>query len=73
MGVFAPPDTTEQILIKLLDHIDELISDDPISKYYSEMSELTMDDVLARQPSFDEVVQASDSSMLQVKIKKLEK
>ncbi|RFU82062.1 hypothetical protein TARUN_142 [Trichoderma arundinaceum] len=64
MGTFASQDTTEQILIKLLDQIDELISDDPINKYYSKVPELTMDDVLTRQPAFDDYVPEGDSSTI---------
>ncbi|EHK27037.1 uncharacterized protein TRIVIDRAFT_196917 [Trichoderma virens Gv29-8] len=53
-STFSSHDTPEQILIKLLDQIDERISDDPISKYYSKVPELTMDDVLMRQESLYE-------------------
>lgn len=49
-------DNPEQTLIKLLDQIDERISDDPISRYYSKVPELTMDDVLSRQESLHEPV-----------------
>ncbi|KAL7801053.1 hypothetical protein V8C43DRAFT_326182 [Trichoderma afarasin] len=53
---FSSHDNPEQALIKLLDQIDERISDDPISRYYSKVPELTMDDVLLRQESLHEPV-----------------
>lgn len=55
-GTFSSHDNPEQTLIKLLDQIDERISDDPISRYYSKVPELTMDDVLLRQESLNEPV-----------------
>lgn len=53
-STFSSHDTPEQVLIKLLDQIDERISGDPISRYYSKVPELTMDDVLLRQESLHE-------------------
>ncbi|KAL7954776.1 hypothetical protein V8C34DRAFT_293425 [Trichoderma compactum] len=59
-GTFSSYDNPEQTLIKLLDQIDERISDDPISKYYSKVPELTMDDVLSRQEPLHEPVLEKD-------------
>lgn len=72
MGSFASQDTTEQMLIKRLDQIDELISDDPISKYYSKIPELTMDDVLSRQESLHEAVLERSPSVGQYKFGQLD-
>ncbi|KAL7914047.1 hypothetical protein GGI35DRAFT_439276 [Trichoderma velutinum] len=58
-------DNPDQTLIKLLDQIDERMSDDPISKYYSKVPELTMDDVLSRQESLHEPVLEQDLSISQ--------
>lgn len=63
----ASPDTPEQTLIDLLDQIDDLISREPVGKYYSKVPELTMDDVLTRQPSLSEIFLESDSNTLQEK------
>ncbi|KAK4078151.1 uncharacterized protein Triagg1_3167 [Trichoderma aggressivum f. europaeum] len=62
-GTFSSHDNPEQALIKLLDQIDERISDDPISKYYSKVPELTMDDVLSRQEPLHEPVLEKDSGI----------
>ncbi|KAK0766313.1 hypothetical protein N5P37_000034 [Trichoderma harzianum] len=59
-STFSSHDNAEQTLIKLLDQIDERISDDPISRYYSKIPELTMDDVLSRQESLHEPVLEND-------------
>lgn len=60
ISTFSSHDNPEQTLIKLLDQIDERISDDPISRYYSKVPELTMDDVLSRQESLHESVLEED-------------
>ncbi|KAL7948773.1 hypothetical protein V8C42DRAFT_312299 [Trichoderma barbatum] len=60
-SAFTSHDTAEQILIKLLDQIDDLISDDPIGRYYSKVPELTMDDVLLRQESLHGAVVEEES------------
>lgn len=60
ISTLSSHDNPEQTLIKLLDQIDERISDDPISRYYSKVPELTMDDVLSRQESLHESVLEND-------------
>ncbi|KAJ4855919.1 corA-like mg2+ transporter protein domain-containing protein [Trichoderma breve] len=65
IGTFSSNDNPEQTLIKLLDQIDERMSDDPISRYYSKVPELTMDDVLSRQESLHEPVLGQDLDISQ--------
>ncbi|KAL6863564.1 hypothetical protein J3F83DRAFT_744819 [Trichoderma novae-zelandiae] len=55
-GADSSSDMTDQRLIKLLDHIDELMSDHPVGKYYLKVAEFTMDDVLSRHERLDEAV-----------------
>ncbi|KAL7806375.1 hypothetical protein V8C44DRAFT_339037 [Trichoderma aethiopicum] len=45
---------TDQRVIKLLDHIDELICDDIVGKYYVKVAEFTMDDVVLRHECLHE-------------------
>ncbi|KAH0489515.1 hypothetical protein TgHK011_009940 [Trichoderma gracile] len=59
LGADSYPEITDQKVIRLLDHIDELICDDPIGKYYSKVAEFTMDDVLLRQECLDEAAPIS--------------
>ncbi|KAL6798325.1 hypothetical protein J3E68DRAFT_449296 [Trichoderma sp. SZMC 28012] len=65
IDTFSSNDNPEQTLIKLLDQIDERMSDDPISRYYSKVPELTMDDVLSRQESLHEPVLGQDLDISQ--------
>ncbi|PTB73789.1 hypothetical protein M440DRAFT_1381694 [Trichoderma longibrachiatum ATCC 18648] len=45
---------TDQRVIKLLDHIDELVCDDLVGKYYVKVAEFTMDDVVLRHECLHE-------------------
>ncbi|EGR45372.1 uncharacterized protein TRIREDRAFT_111307 [Trichoderma reesei QM6a] len=59
LGEESNPELIDQSVIRLLDHIDELICDDPVGKYYSNVAEFTMDDVLLRQECLDEAAPIS--------------
>lgn len=55
----SSPEMTDQELIKLLDHIDEQISEDAVGNYYLRVAEFTMDDVVSRHECLYKAVSVS--------------